>query len=618
LAKLDEISSTEKLLNVIRGKTGKPAAPPDEKPAQADSKSARTGLIKVLSFKKKLTVGLDIGPTELKLVAIEEFGDKPQLADYIRIPYEPEVDKSSPEFSRFLRSALADFCGSAKNIGLWGIISSARVETRYIRIPKVPNNQIANAVYWTYKKEVNFNDNNDIFDFELLGEVDENGARRLAVIAYSAPNNEVQTLKNIILKTGYPLTGISIVPFAVQNLLRKKWMAAESDHICSLFVGSDWSRIAIFSEGDLVLSRDIKSGEQSMVEAIREAISSPDTESEDSGSVMGGGEKQAYYDAGAAQNIFNHFIQRAPVSHDPDKSVPSAEETFEMITPALERIVRQVERTLQHFSINFKNEVIDKVYISGETSTNHRIRDYIGEQLGLPIEVTDPFSDEISIAGQVAIPESLSERGAFVPAMGIALSNNENTPNFIHTYEDKARMAMAERFSRLVLGGAGLLILLCIGAYFWQSRIIELKKVQRDQLQRQVDRFIPYVDQNLILQMVTQVQMGRLNLEQNSRKYLGMALIGVVTNRTPDNIRLLSMTTDLGQIPGKKNEKVSKTLKLEGIISGERLAFESTLAEYLLQLKKVPLFGQAKVQSKTVDLVEDREVMRFTAQLELI
>jgi len=618
LARLDEISSTEKLLNLIRGKAVKSADPPEEKPAQAPPKNAHKGFIKTLSFRRKLTVGLDVGPDELKLAAVEEVGDNPQLVDYIRIPYEPELAKNSPQFPRFLRSVLTDFCGSAKNVELWGIISSAHVETRYIRIPKVPSRQVANAVYWTYKKEVNFNENNDIFDFEVLGEITENGTHRMAVIAYSAPRNEVQALKSIILKTGYSLTGISIVPFAVQNLLRKKWMAADSDHICNLFIGSDWSRIAVFSEGNLILSRDIKSGEQSMVEAIREAISGLDTEGEAGGNLMEGVEKQAYRDAGEAQDIFNHFIGRALLNHQREESLPAADETFAMIKPALERIIRQVERTLQHYYLNFEHGTIDKIYISGDSSANHRIMDYIGEQLEAPIEVTDPFSDEISIADPVALPESQAERGAFVPAMGIALSSNETTPNFIHTYKDKAGVATAARFSRFVLGGAALLIALFIGAYFWQNRIIELKKVQRDQLQRQVDRYVPYVDQNLILQMLAQVQINRLKLEQNSRKYLGLALVGVVSSRTPENVRLLGLTAELGGITEKKGQKVSKTLKLEGVIFGNRLAFESDLAEYLLQLKKVPLFGKATVQKKTIDLVEDKEVLRFTAQLELI
>ena len=48
------------------------------------------------------------------------------------------------------------------------------------------------------------------------------------------------------------------------------------------------------------------------------------------------------------------------------------------------------------------------------------------------------------------------------------------------------------------------------------------------------------------------------------------------------------------------------------------MAFESSLADYLVQLKKTPLFSRASVQNKSIDLFEDQEVMKFTAQLDLI
>ena len=130
MAKRDEISSTEKLLNVIRGKAGKPAELPQEKPVRAAPKSSPKGIIKALPFKRKLTVGLDIDLHEMKLAAVEGIGDKPQLVDYIRIPYEPEINKDSLQFPRFLKSALADFwagstCQSiAIEIGFIGATSS--------------------------------------------------------------------------------------------------------------------------------------------------------------------------------------------------------------------------------------------------------------------------------------------------------------------------------------------------------------------------------------------------------------------------------------------------------------------------------------------------------------
>jgi len=77
---------------------------------------------------------------------------KYEMLEYARIPFDQDVDRQSPQFPQFLRPIMMDFCGNSKNVKLWCTISSARVETRQIRIPKVNPKQIPNSVYWSFKK----------------------------------------------------------------------------------------------------------------------------------------------------------------------------------------------------------------------------------------------------------------------------------------------------------------------------------------------------------------------------------------------------------------------------------------------------------------------------------
>jgi Tfp pilus assembly PilM family ATPase len=138
------------------------------------------------------------------------------------------------------------------------------VETRQIRIPKVPPRQIPNAIYWSYQRESAFNEKEKVFDFEILGEVQDEQSVKIDVLAYTAPVDEVIALKNIFARASFPLTGISIVPFAFQTLLRAHRMEAPDQHVSSLYIGRDWSRIDIFSGGNLMLSRGIKAGVRTM------------------------------------------------------------------------------------------------------------------------------------------------------------------------------------------------------------------------------------------------------------------------------------------------------------------------------------------------------------------
>ena len=633
LAQQDEISSTERLLDLIRSKDGKDPESSDSSPPQSLAVGLTASIKKVIPFKKKTVVGVDIGRNTLRLVAINQSAEKKmELLDYSIIPFETGLNKDSLQFSRFLKSAITNFCGSARAVEIWSAISSANVETRYVKIPKVPNKQIYNAVYWTYKKEVSFNEKTDLFDFEILGEITDDGVRRIEVICYSAPIQEIQELKNIFEKSGYPLTGISIVPFAVQNLLRTQWMDPGVKNLCNLFIGKDWSRIAVFSEGNLVLSRDIKAGVISMIETIREELDhQPDglAQTPVAGEIAPAEKaelgKEASPDGDLASKLFQLVIQNPMEASIAIEGVAyQKEEIFQMIRPALERVVRQVERTIEHYNLHYTREAVGKIFVSGQVCTNREIVEYIGKQLDLPIEVIDPFKTAPSFLENVTIPQTEGERGGLVPAVGMALSDNSITPNFIYTHKEKQQLATVLLLNRAAFGIIVLLLTICIGINYWQGHLIKLRKGILNQLQRQVDSSIPYVDQNLIIQMVAQKQQSITTLNRVGRRYMGVAVIGEVAKITPPHVKLLNLTVEFGGVEDPKasdkkaaDKNAKKMLILDGVILGDRLTFESALASYLVNLKKSPIVRQAKIQRQTVELFENTEALRFTAQLEL-
>ena len=65
------------------------------------------------------------------------------------------------------------------------------------------------SVYWSYIKLSSLDDTKNIFDSEILGEVEEGERPKIEVIAYTALQQEVQDLKDTFSKAGFPLKGIS-------------------------------------------------------------------------------------------------------------------------------------------------------------------------------------------------------------------------------------------------------------------------------------------------------------------------------------------------------------------------------------------------------------------------
>jgi len=636
LAKQDEISSTERLLELIR--TNSEIELEDTKElSQKQSQRLKSLVRRSISFKKNITVGVDIGYDDLKLVKVQRISEKNyEMLEYARIPFNREIPRENPDFHQFLRPTLAEFCGSDRSANVWCTISSARVETRHFRIPKVAARQIPNAIYWTYQREAAFNADEKVFDFEIFGEVQDEQGVKIDVLAYTVPRDEVFALKDMFARAGFPLSGISIVPFAFQTLLRARRVEASDRFIASLYIGRDWSRIDIFSGGNLTLSRGIKAGVRTMMEALKKEIESTrkglslvKSPTEDVGRIRAV-KKKLKLDMDVAQKYFFGYIHEpVPLDEQGKKLGINENRVFEMIQPALERLVRQVERTIRHYALNYENAKIGKIYISSGVTPHQRILNYIGEELGMPTEVLNPFQASSNFLPLVPVPDSMSEQSSFAPAMGMALADNSRTPNFLFTYKDKRKAVRNQRINRSVFATFLLIMAICVGLSFWQERIIQDKEARKQQLTQNLQQYNLRVDQNLILKLVEQIREKNRSDQAIGNKYLNLAVISEVVDLTPPNIRLLSISTRLGPLPAKqqpgdnKKKKAAeappqRVLILEGIVQGDRLTLDSALASYLLELKNSPLFDQPTISSKSFEFAGNNEVLRFKAQLNLI
>lgn len=611
MSKQNEISSTEKLLDLIKKKN---PIPPFGSQFMADSSSRFAFNLKQrLAFgKKSISIGVDISHSHIKLVKIIFLlNNQYELIDSLDIPFQSQLENNSQDISDILKSNLNNFCNGDNKPDIWCTISSAKVETRLLRIPKVPLKQVSKAVIWAFNKEASYNEQEDILDFEILDESFEDGVPKINVMAFTAPKEDTNKLNNLFISAGYPLTGISIVPFAIQNLLRAKVIQPDSEEICNLFIGRDWSRITIYSKNNLVLSRDIKAGLQSMIESICESFdqniisSKPTLSAQETPGLKNASEK--------FQNFIDNYDK---ISAGLSEKTDNAQRIFELIKPALQRLVRQVERTLEHYALHLKLKKIKKIFISGQITGNKLIIEYIGSQLGLPIYIMNPFQTNSTLISKIDIPDTAKKQESFVPAIGIGIARNFLTPNFIFTFKDRKKAANLRRFLNIIMSTFVLFLFIMLGTCLWQNNLAAQKRTEINMLKQQLEIYSPIVDQNSILRVFTQMERARINLKETAKKYIGPAVLKEVTSLTPSRIRLLDININMGNQTDKKKSAKAQ-LELEGLVFGKRLDFEAKLAGYLLDLKQSKLFSNPQIKRKTLEYYDDNEVLHFITHIKI-
>ena len=289
-----------------------------------------------------------------------------------------------------------------------------------------------------------------------------------------------------------------------------------------------------------------------------------------------------------------------------------------MILPAIEKLVRQIDRSLKYYSLQLGNENISKIYLSGEICAFGRLVDYISDQVGLSIEIIDPFASGNSVSAEISPTGSILEKSSFAHAVGMALSHNSRTPNCIFTYKDKEKSARVARINRGVFGVFVFMMVICIGTVVWQERIAEGKKAKILALGRQMEQYSPRMNQSIILRLAASAKQNSHNLKEYSKKYLCMAVIGEIARMTPSNIRLLSMTANLGRISGDKDKLPTKVLVFEGFVFGDQQAFDASLATYLIKLENSHLFSKPNIHKSTVEYHKGKKVLHFTVHMKLV
>ena len=623
-----EITSTEKLLDIIRGKKDSGIEKTDEV-VKVKKKRPSFKAFRFRPFDSKVTVGVDVGYQSLRMVKIQETAENQwKLVDYRSVPL-PKASVGSFEFTGFVKSELSKFCGTSKNLKIWTLIPSSKVDVRFIKIPKVPPKQVENAVYWTVKKEITFEDSETILDYDVQGDITEQGVQKLSVLVHTTPRSEVQSIQDLFSDAGYNLAGVTIAPFAIQNLFRTGWVPVVGDVTASLYIGRDWSRIDMYSKGNLVLTRGIKAGLSSMVEALVE------TYNEKMKKAPAERDSVTKTDRGLTTEQAHKLLMSLnpdapPLGREDFGHQLKEEEIFSMILPAIERLVRQVERTFA----NVGAERVGKIYIAGVIDGYKPLVDYIGDQLGIESGIMDALSLDSPSIYDVNPPSSVSERVAFAPAVGLALSDNSRTPNLNFTYKAKQKMIQVARVNRVIMMGVLLFILLGSGAFYWQLHLADHKKATYENLRKELDRYNPRIDKNFILQIATKVKQEQGVTRSYSERYIGMAVISELSTLTPSHIRLLKMRTDMAAVPAAKNpggtpakepvkesERV-RNLEVEGIVLGERSKLESLLSSYVLKLQSSPLFRETKVQKTNVESYYmnkgQSEVLRFNLTVKII
>lgn len=599
-----DINSTEKLLNVIRStdKESFRALGKQQKPINTKVKNVKSSSSKKIFGKKNYTVGVDIGEEFVCMVKTSgSFDSSPVLVDSKIIKYNPGFSANLYEFRTFLKPYIIDFCGTVADCDVWTKIPTSQVGIFFFNIPRVPKKQLEKVVLWTAKKEGYIDEEKNVFDFEIQGEVVEQGNPKYSVMVYTASKSDIEKIKSFFSEMDITLTGITTVPFAIQNIFRSKWVSVTEDMFASLFIGNNYSRIDVYNKENLVMTRGIKTGStSSMAEAIISGVG------EETGT-----EKLTMDQA-------KEILSSLGSDSEKNQSIKwgynfDKEDILKMISPVMERLVRQVDLTLKTSS-SIESHKVEKIYIRSAVNVEKSILDYISSQLGIKTEFFDPLGLGRQAPRVKTESLSVSEGVLLSPALGFALSTNQRTPNAIFTYVEKRKEAIATRVNRFIVLSFVALLAICLLTMLYQGSKLNILKNTKINLEKELALHNPPLTVEKVLTTANEVKMQTRIAKQYAQKYFSLVSIGEISTVTPSNIHLINvkMNQSAETVKTDTDKAIPEAdVSIEGIVQGNKDMLDADLTQYVLQLENSKMFGNVSMQKKETVSFNKKDAIHF-------
>ncbi len=630
MAPRNDLSASEKLLELIRRSSPPPAAPPTETSAPARPIAKKINLLKrpasrsprfrlksfalplPLPSRKVTTIGVDLQAENISLVKMESDAGSPRLLsqESVALPRaDPGTSLPKEVVAAILGRELRRL-GAEPPCEIWAAIPRKQAEIIPLTIPITSEIEPADAVLWAAKKQTEIGER--LLDFSQVREATPT-PNKMRALAFLAEQKAINELKQLFNESGFPLTGITLPSLAIQHLFSRRWLESPAESFVHLFLDEDQAYIDLYHERQLLFSREIKTGLSSLrageitapapeprpeiafpapipapIEESREIELSLDMETPPGGS-----------DAPAAQAA-------AQESVDPAADLPAEEEPairFEL--SAIHRLVRQLERTFDHCANNLGLPRPTRLHLAGWAELPDQLLAALEAELGVPCAFLDPFAGNRLLLGGAIPPPQPYQRRRLTEAMGLALADNRQEQNFLLTSRAREGEKKVQRSNRLILS-AFIILTIALAIFYGGERSLlkqhgsELARLERQIAALAAGRTSPAE----LMQTAASLKEKRLIAEKMTTDFRPLALIGHALERRPPEIRLGELAAD-----------AAGRLTMQGMAHGEGLRKELVLAQYLKGLADSPLVGESKITDKSNIRLQEEEFLVFAIQL---
>ena len=339
---------------------------------------------------KNRLVGLDIGSKAIKAAEIIENKKGFALARFGMVEMPPGLIEDGaikdPEAVAELIRGLFKTYG-IKNRSVAVSVGGYSVIVKKISVQSATEAQLQDTIHFEAEQYIPFDINDVHIDFQILNP-DDRDPSKMSVLLAASKKDIVNDYVAVFNEAGLKLMVMDVDAFAVQNAFELNYEVDQEEVSALINIGASIMNINIVKGGLSLFTRDVQMGGNLYTEEIQKQFSIRSDNAE--------------------------RIKLTRDTTDPDRlqsCLARVNETLSM----------EIRRSLDFYNSTATDGKIDKVFLSGGCAKIPLLTDSIGERLGLPVEIINPFQKVICNDKEFD-PEYLQEMGPIVTvAVGLAI-----------------------------------------------------------------------------------------------------------------------------------------------------------------------------------------------------
>ncbi len=334
-------------------------------------------------------VSVDIGSSSIKIVEVRGRDSQMRVSAAASLPTPPSAIQNNIVYEQAAVAECIRALLDSKGISARKVVTAVpgpAVIIKRVTLPAQNAKELENTILFEAGNFIPEDLENVNLDYQVTDYIDD--GKRMEVILVAAKKDIVASYVDVLRAANLSPVIVDVDYFAVENMFEANYDSPPGRAIALVNIGARYSSINILKNGRSTFTGDVPVGGRDITEGIMRDL--------------GVGQEEA--DAIKAGR--------------PAQTVP-ADQLTGVIEGAAASLIDEIHHALSFFWTAATDETIDHVYLSGGVAKMPGLAEQLGERVGAPATIADPFS-HVSLDRDADTPELREHASEFAVALGLA------------------------------------------------------------------------------------------------------------------------------------------------------------------------------------------------------